>query len=183
MIDRYTRWLEVCPLPDITADSVTWAFLFSWIARFGVRQRQTSDQGRQFTSHLFLGAARLCGISLSRTTAYHPLSNGKIEAVHRPLKASLMCHAETPWIDALPWVLLGIRTAVKEDIGLQQPLVYGEPLRIVGEFLQQTPEVPTTETLQTLQSFLRVLRPQPAPRHGSKATFIHKDLNTVPLSS
>jgi len=105
-----------------------------------------------------------------------------IDAVHRPLKASLMCHAETPWIDALPWVLLGMSTAVKEDIGLSSiHLVYREPLRIPGEFLQQTPEVPTNETLQNLQSFHRVLRPQPASRHGSKATFVHKDLNTVPF--
>ena len=182
MIDRYTRWLEVCPLPDITADSDTWAFLFSWISRFGVPQRLTSDQGRQFTSNLFSGAARLRGISLSRTTAYQPQSNGMIEAEYRPLKASLMCHAETHWIDALPWIL-GMRTAVKEDIGLSSShLVYGEPLRVPGEFLQQTPEVPTTKALQTLQSFLRILRPQPAPRHGSRQLSSTRTLTRFPSS-
>ena len=37
---------------------------------------------------------------------------------HRDLKAALKCGLSGPnWIEEFPWVLLGIRTAPKEDLG------------------------------------------------------------------
>ena len=70
------------------------------------------------TSHP-LSAVRsstMCGIHLSRTTPHHPAANGLVERLHRTLKAAIMCHAEEKWTEALPLVLLGIRTAYKEDL-------------------------------------------------------------------
>ncbi|KAI0241039.1 hypothetical protein LSAT2_002963, partial [Lamellibrachia satsuma] len=40
------------------------------------------------------------------------------------------------WLDELPWVLLGIRTAPKEDLGCSSAeLVYGAPLTVPGDFI------------------------------------------------
>ncbi len=37
-----------------------------------------------------------------------------VERLHRKLKTGLRCHRDpTPWIDRLPLVLLGVRTALK----------------------------------------------------------------------
>lgn len=181
MIDRFTRWLEVYPLSDITADSVAWAFLFAWVARFGVPVRLTADRGRQFTSATFEGAAKMCGTKLIHTTAYHPQSNGMIESVHRPLKAALMCHEGTPWMDALPWVLLGLRAALKEDIGCSSAdLVLGEPLRLPGDFFVPPDSAVTpSDTLDRLRAVVSRLRPRPASRHDSSRTFVSPDLGTV----
>jgi hypothetical protein len=44
-----------------------------------------------------------------------------------------MCHADQQWTEALPLVLLGIRTAFKTNP--QAKIVYGEPLGIPGELL------------------------------------------------
>ncbi|GFU19288.1 hypothetical protein NPIL_239311 [Nephila pilipes] len=54
-----------------------------------------------------------------RNTAYHPQSNGLIEQQYRTIKASLRCHLQQnkSWVDALPFLLLGLRMAVKEGIG------------------------------------------------------------------
>jgi hypothetical protein len=78
----------------------------------------------------------MCGIQLLQTTAHHPTANGLVECFHRTLKAAIMCHAYQHWTEALPLVLLGIRTAFKEDLQASAAeLVYGEPLRIPGELL------------------------------------------------
>jgi hypothetical protein len=75
-------------------------------------------------------------------------------------------------------VLLGLRTAYKEELqSSAAELVYGEPLRVPGEFL--VPAAPTVEPsifIQQLRRFMDHLRPTPAARHASPPTFIHKDL-------
>ena len=43
------------------------------------------------------------------------------------------------WVAELPWVLLGIRTAAKEDLNCASAeLVYGTPLSVPGDFWPST---------------------------------------------
>ena len=57
-------------MQDITAETVARALLSGWITRYGCPQIITTDQGRQFESQLFHSLANVCGIHLSRTTAF-----------------------------------------------------------------------------------------------------------------
>ena len=52
IVDRYTRWPEAIPLADTSTLFLACALLSTWIARFGVPVRVTSDRGVQFTSEL-----------------------------------------------------------------------------------------------------------------------------------
>lgn len=133
-MDRFTRWPEVFPIENIEAERVVRAFVASWIARFGTPLHVTTDQGRQFESHLFRQLNVLLGTTHWRTTAYHPAANGLVERFHRQLKAAIKCHGDERWSDALPVVLLGIRAAYCLDLGSAAELVYGENLRLPAEF-------------------------------------------------
>jgi hypothetical protein len=120
----------------------------------------------------------MCGIQLSWTTAHHHVANGLVERFHWTLKAAIMCHADQRWTDALPLVLLGIRTSFKEDLQVSvAELVYSEPLRIPGELLTRSANPVDPALLITeLRQHMAHLRPVPAARHASPATFVHNAL-------
>jgi hypothetical protein len=152
MADRSSRWLEAIPLKSMAAEDCVDVLILAWVAWFGVPTIITSDQGSQFTSSLWAGLTKLLGIKHVQTTAYHPQSNGMVERTHRQLKAILRARlAGSIWPEHLPWVLLGLRTAPKEDSGVSAAeLVCRAALALPAEFLS-TAEPPPAKFLQKLQ--------------------------------
>jgi transposase InsO family protein len=137
MIDRSTRWLEAVPLSSTEATTCTAAFLSTWVARFGVPAVVTTDRGPQFTGHVWAEFCKKLGIQHITTTAFHPQSNGMVERSHRQLKDALRaCLAGNEWPLHLPWVLLGLRAAPKEDTAVSSAeLVFGASVSLPGQFL------------------------------------------------
>lgn len=184
VIDRFTRWPEVYPLVDITAETCASALVSGWIARFGCPERITTDRGRQFESHIFKEVAALVGAEHHTTTAYHPAANGLVERLHRQLKAAITCHATSNWVEALSWVLLGIRSVWKGDLQASAAeLVYGEPLRLPGQFFTASNiaiEEPSN-LASRLRSHMARLSPQPTSWHSSatRPFYVPRDLNTA----
>ncbi|GFX10918.1 pro-Pol polyprotein [Trichonephila clavipes] len=77
------------------------------------------------------------------SASYHPQSNGMIERFHRHLKSAIIAHEDTGWTDILPIVLLGLRSAMKNDIkATSSELVYGTTLRLPSDLI-------SSESLQT----------------------------------
>ena len=135
VIDRFSRWPTAVPRADMQAVIVARAFYEHWICLYGAPLTISSDQGTQFESALFTALTKLVGAKRTRTTPYHPQANGMVERFHRTLKAALMCSPNTPWPDLLPSVLLGLRTAFKEDLQASPAeMLYGTSLWIPGEF-------------------------------------------------
>ena len=169
VIDRFTRWPEAIPLSDTSTSTCARTLIDHWIARFGLPSSLTSDRGAQFTSGLWTAIAQQLGFQLHCTTAFHPQSNGIVERFHRHLKAALRARLTGPtWTDELPWVLLGIRTAPKEDLGTSSAeLVYGAPLTVPGDFIAHSthPPDPANE-LQRFRHAVRQFVPSPTTRHG-----------------
>lgn len=178
--DRFTRWPEVVPLKKITAEIVATALFDHWITRFGTPHTITTDQGAQFESALFKSLAKFIGAQLTRTTPYHPASNGMIERFHRTLKAALMCTPSTPWTQLLPSVLLGLRTSLKEDIGCSPAeLLYGTNLQIPGEFFVHSDVTANQhEFVNKHRQRMRLLRPTPSSQHIRPRPFRQKGIDT-----
>ena len=155
----------------------------------------STKRGPQFTSQLWSALAELLGTKLHKTTAYHPQANGLVERFHRHLKASLKTRLSSPsWSDELPWVLLGIRTTPKEDLGTSSAeLVYGAPLTLPGEFVTRTEDPTIAQHLQRLRETVQGLVPiQTSFHHTSKSyvpmslkdtkfVFIRRDAHRDPL--
>ncbi|KAG8175363.1 hypothetical protein JTE90_018043 [Oedothorax gibbosus] len=180
MIDRFTRWPEAVAIPDIRAETVAKQFYATWISRFGCPERLTTDQGRQFESALFRALSQLLGIKKLRTSPYHPQSNGLIEEFHRPMKATLKAYDTSEWAAALPTLLLGFRTAFKEDLrATSSELVYGQTIRLPGVFFDPTPTEATPQQLvEELRAHFGSIRPVPTSSHGRRATFVHPQMRT-----
>lgn len=71
-------------------------------------------------------------------------------------------------MDRLPWVLLGLSTAPKDDLQCSlAEMVYGEPLRVPGEFVPNT-SAPWSATAQraTLLDAAKAFAPIPISQHG-----------------
>jgi Integrase core domain len=116
VIDRTSRWPEVVPLKSISAERCADAFVESWVARYGVPHTVTSDRGTQFSSSAWACLAKKLGFRHAMTTAYHPQANGMVERLRRQLKDALRARqCGAAWLDHLPWVVLGLRAAPKDD--------------------------------------------------------------------
>ncbi|CAH4035382.1 unnamed protein product [Pieris brassicae] len=90
-----------------------------------------------------------------------------------------MCHDNENWHEVLPLVLLGIRSAWKEDISSSSAeLLYGEGLRLPGDlFISSGTEITDhSDFLSRLRQHISQLKPTPVMRHGKAKTFVHKDL-------
>ncbi|BHF74823.1 hypothetical protein SprV_0501791100 [Sparganum proliferum] len=104
-----------------------------------------------------------------------------VERFHRQLKTSLRA-VEDPgnWSDNLPLALLGIRAALKSDLGCSTAeLVFGTTLRLPGEMVtpnshgaDETPD----KFVHRLRQFMRSLSPVP-PRTPTTESYVEKDLD------
>jgi len=179
IVDRFTRWPEAIPLSDISAKTCAHALVSHWVSRFGIPSEISSDRGAQFTSKLWEMMAQQLGMKHNRTTAYHPQANGLVERFHRHLKSALRARLTGPgWIDELPWVLLGIRTAPKEDLkSSSAELVYGSPLTVPGDFIATPTSTPQPSTfLPQLREKVQSFTPVPTSQHGSHTPSIPRNL-------
>ncbi|KRZ04697.1 hypothetical protein T11_6518 [Trichinella zimbabwensis] len=148
MIDRFTRWPEVVPLANTSADT-------NPDHRHHRLRSEVPERPVVRTHH----RARYdvgTGVSVPPTNE----RNGRKR-----------------WIDALPLALLGIRSSVKEDLRhAPAELVYGSPLRLPGVFFTETLPSNAAALSDHLRILFDSIRPTLTRTAPSRKWFVSKEL-------
>ena len=168
-------------LEDVKFGPTNTTLLCDVSSGFGLPGEISSDRGAQFTSKLWTTVSQLLGMKHIRTTSYHPQANGLVERFHRHLKSALRARLTGPnWIDELPWVILGIRTAPKEDLRTSSAkLVYGVSLTVLGDFVAAPNTTASPYTLlRTLHSKVQGFMPVPTSQHGTQSSSVPSILHS-----
>jgi hypothetical protein len=123
----------------------------------------------------------MLNISQKQTTAYHPVSNGAVERLHRRLKDALRAHAPAAtWSEELPFVLLRLRAQPREETGLSPAeAVFGVQIVLPNEFLHND-ELSVDTFVKIFSKTLHISAPS-LPRHNS-STDLPSELLSAPLS-
>lgn len=136
---QVTRYPAAYPLRSITAKVVVGA-LTQLISVFGITKVIQSDQGSNFTSHLFAQVLKQLHIKHNKSTAYHAQSQGALERFHQTLKSLLRAYCTElsgDWGDGLPWLLEAAREVVQESTRFSpNELVFGHKVRAPLVMLQ-----------------------------------------------
>ena len=118
--DYFTKWVEALPIPDQEASTIAELLVKEVICRFGVPQLIHSDQGRNFESVLCAEMCQLLGIKKTRTTPYHPASDGMVERFNRTLEMQLSKFADDnqkDWDLHIPFLVMAYHSADHDSTG------------------------------------------------------------------
>ncbi len=142
--DYYTKWVEAYAVPDQEATTVARRLVDDFVCRFGAPFSLHSDQGRNFESKIFQEMCQQLGITKTRTTSYHPMSDGLVERFNRTLESMLSQYvneAQVDWDIHLPKVLMAFRCGEQESTGFSPNyLVFGREIGLPVELVVGSPE-------------------------------------------
>ena len=137
-------------MPNMEASTVAAILIKLVVSRFGIPYFIHSDQKRQFESKLFTEMCKLLQITKTRTTPYHPISDGMVDRFNKTLTAMLSAFVNknhTNWYEKLQFVKMAYRSTEHETSGLTPNMcIFGRettcPLDIMYEMPQAIKNIP-----------------------------------------
>ena len=129
IVEAFSKWIDLVPLPELTAAACAAAFRERVLARFGRPVEVTTDNGAEYRAEFH----QLCtdnGIDHRTITAGHPESNGLAERLVQVMKKALrkyvLQHGTADWPSQLPTIEFGYRTSPQRSTGYSPYfLIYG----------------------------------------------------------
>ena len=124
------------------AETVAAVLVEEFICRFGIPVQIHTDQGRNFESNLFKEVCRLLDIDKTRTTPFHPQSDGMVERFNRTLQAMLskvVSPDQRDWDKWLPYVMMAYRSSTHETTKYPSEMMLGRNTRLPIDVLLPRP--------------------------------------------
>ena len=121
VVDELTRFTEVLPVRNKTAEEVGVVFFNKFICRYGVPTVLVSDNGREFVNKFFDTLASLLKIKKVTIQPYRPEANGLVERTNRKILEALRMTVggqDPTWDRLLDYVQFSLNAAVHSSIGM-----------------------------------------------------------------
>jgi hypothetical protein len=171
VIDYFTKWVELFPLPNTKAKTIAQIFRDEVICRFGFPVRIISDNGVQFLSSIFTNVCQSLGIKHQRTPLYHPQSNlcERVNRTLKPLLAALAHNDHKSWDIKLAQIAFALRTT-PSDSTEQSPafLMFGRhPRQPLDLALPSSPTLETPPTTEDLSNYRQNLLADLLPTYAN----------------
>ena len=115
--DAFTKYTEIVPMEDKSAETVAKAFYEKWICRRGVCDQLVTDNGTEFTNQVLKNLCKLLNIEKIYTTSYNPRSNSSAESFNRVIIKYMKTQLENNTLDwelQIPALMLAYNTSVHE---------------------------------------------------------------------
>ena len=181
--------MEAFAMPNMEAQTVAQFVAQEVVARFGVPYAIHSDQGKQFEGKVFTEMCKLLNIKKTRTTPYHPQSDGMVERFNKTLLAmlrTLVDDNQLNWDELLPYVLMAYRSVQHETTGCTPNyLMLGRevatPLDIVYEMPVAIKAIPQNQWAWELKEKLELAHSL-VRKHSSQAMKRQKTLHDLKLN-
>ena len=144
--EYFTKWVEAFAIPDQQTETIARCLVDQFICRFGVPHQLHSDQGRNFEAQIIQDICTLLGTEKTRTTPYHPSSDGFVERFNstmmnmvsklidpsrrqrdwdEKLQVAMLAYRSTPQTstgESPHMLMLGRETNMPIDVMLERPL-------------------------------------------------------------
>jgi transposase InsO family protein len=106
LMDVFSRWLELIPLPSKEAEEVAQAVVERIICRFGVPEILFTDRGREFNNKLLHAMGKYLKIEHRMTSVFHPQANGAVERINRHIAEVITMYVNKSLDDWDKWLCM-----------------------------------------------------------------------------
>jgi transposase InsO family protein len=164
VIDCFTRWVELYPVPDTSAISAARALL-AHVGRWGVPGTLRSDRGSQFVNEIIKDLSTLLVLEHQTTIAYSKEENATVERANKEVLRHLRAiifeqKVKENWsMDQLPLVMRILNSEQKKSIGISPAeILFGNTIELSRRILYPAPvEETDDEPKRTLSDHVEKL--------------------------
>ena len=118
MSDSFTKWIELIPIKDKSAEVVTEAIYNNWICRNSKMNILLTDNGKEFVNETMEKLCNEMHIKHVKTSPYHPQTNAQCERQNRTIISylkSFLQDSTLNWESLLPSAQLSYNTQVHKS--------------------------------------------------------------------